>query len=96
MVQANATKLRSVRVRKHYSQEALEEASGVSQTVISKLERTGPTVGVAHAIAIAKALGTTVEDLFADDAARRHLSTRGPVRPRELTVTQKPRRSRAS
>jgi transcriptional regulator with XRE-family HTH domain len=80
MVQANATKLRAVRLRRHLTQEALEATSGVPQTVISKLESRGPTVGVLHALDLAKALGVSVEELFGDDARQRHAST--PVRGR--------------
>lgn len=74
------TKLRALRNRRALSQEALEAASGVSQATISALETRGPGPAVFHAIALAKALGMTVEELFADDARRRHAST--PVRGR--------------
>jgi transcriptional regulator with XRE-family HTH domain len=67
---ARTTQLRSIRVKRAMSQEALEEASGVSQAVISKIERNGPTTGVRHAIALAKALGVTVEELFAGESDR--------------------------
>lgn len=59
-----ATTLRSEREAKGLSQERLESLSGVEQSVISRLESSGPPTGVRHAIAIAKALGTTVENLF--------------------------------
>lgn len=75
-----------MRVRKHFTQEALEAASGVSQAIISKLESRGPTAGVAHAIALARALGVSVEDLFADDARRRLPSTAVRGRRRERTA----------
>jgi transcriptional regulator with XRE-family HTH domain len=88
------TKLRSVRVRKHFTQEALEAASGVSQAIISKLESRGPTAGVLHALAIAKALGVSVEELFADDAQRRRAST--PVRGRRCERRDPPPGSRDS
>ena len=88
------SRLRSVRVRKHFTQEALEAASGVSQAIISKLESRGPTAGVHHAIAIAKALGVSVEDLFGDDARRRHQST--PVRVRKRKRVAPAARSRDS
>lgn len=52
------------------SQEALEEASGVSQAVISDIERKGPSASVSQAIALAKALGVTVEELFGGETAR--------------------------
>jgi transcriptional regulator with XRE-family HTH domain len=64
------TTLRALRVKRAMSQETLEEVSGVSQTIISKIERKGPSLAVAHAIAIAKALGVTVEDLFAGETPR--------------------------
>lgn len=64
------TTLRSLRVKRGMSQEELEAASGVSQAIISKIERRGPSLAVAHALALAKSLGMTVEELFAADAAR--------------------------
>lgn len=88
------TNLRVLRVKRAMSQEALEEVSGVSQTIISKLERIGPSVGVAHAIAIAKALNTTVEELFAEDAAARRAST--SVRTRRRAPADPAVRSRDS
>lgn len=86
------THLRVLRVKRAMSQEALEAASGVSQTIISKIERVGPSLGVAHAIALAKALGTTVEELFAADAEARRASTPVRARARELRETHTPRR----
>jgi len=88
------TKLRTLRNRRALSQEALEKASGVSQATISALETRGPGPAVAHAIAIAKALGVTVEDLFGDDARRRHQST--PVRGRGRERAAPAARSRDS
>jgi len=94
MVQTNATKLRVVRQRRHLTQEALEASSGIPQTVISKLESRGPTAGVFHAIALARALGVTVEELFGDDARKRHAST--PVRGRQRERAAPAARSRDS
>ena len=88
------TKLRTLRNRRALSQEALEKASGVSQATISALETRGPGPAVAHAIAIAKAMGVTVEDLFGDDARRRHQST--PVRGRGRERAAPAARSRDS
>ena len=88
-----STRLRSVRVRKHFTQEVLEAASGVSQAIISKLESRGPTAGVAHALAIAKALGVSVEYLFGDDARRRQST---PVRGRGRERAAPAARSRDS
>ena len=84
-----------MRVRKHFTQEALEAASGVSQAIISKLESRGPTAGVAHALAIAKALGVSVEYLFGDDARRRHHQST-PVRGRGRERAAPAARSRDS
>jgi len=80
------TKLRTLRTRRAISQEALEEASGVSQATISALETRGPGPAVAHAIALARALNVSVEELFADDARRRHASTPVRVRGRERSA----------
>jgi len=89
------TKLRTLRNRRALSQEALEKASGVSQATISALETRGPGPAVAHAIAIAKALGVTVEDLFGDDARRRHHQST-PVRGRGRERAAPAARSRDS
>ena len=64
--------LRAVRVAKGLSQEALEAASGVQQRTISKLETSSSTSrAVLNALRLAKALGTTVEDLFGHALAAR-------------------------
>lgn len=90
----DTTKLRALRNKRALSQEALESASGVSQATISMMETRGPGPAVAHAIALAKALGTSVEELFADDARRRHAST--PVRVRRCERAAPAARSRDS
>lgn len=72
--------LRAVRTRKGVTQERLEAMSGVLQETISRLENHGPSTGVLQAIRLARALGTTVEELFGDhiDAAGQGaLSRRG-------------------
>jgi transcriptional regulator with XRE-family HTH domain len=86
MNRAATTKLRALRKRKGISQEELETASCVSQATISDMETRGPGPAVANAIALAKALGTTVEELFADDARRRLPSTAVRGRRRERTA----------
>ncbi len=58
--------LRAIRTRKGVTQERLEAMSGVLQETISRLENHGPGTGVLQAIKLARALGTTVEDLFGD------------------------------
>ena len=58
--------LRAIRTRKGVTQERLETMSGVLQETISRLENRGPGTGVLQAIKLARALGTTVEDLFGE------------------------------
>ena len=65
-----ASKLKSIRQKRGLSQEALEAESGVPQATISTLESHGPSGAVKAAIALAKALGVTVEDLFAGESDR--------------------------
>lgn len=56
--------LRRVRKTKGLSQEDLEARTGVFQESISKLEHRGPPKSILNALRIARALGTTVEELF--------------------------------
>ncbi len=59
------------RERRSISQEELERRSGVSQAIISRLERgvvaRSPHVGLLPAMQVARFVGSTVEELFADD-----------------------------
>lgn len=61
-------KLREVREAKGMSQEELEKASGISRQTISSIEN-GKSVSVMSGtlIALARALGTTVDEIFFDD-----------------------------
>jgi transcriptional regulator with XRE-family HTH domain len=62
--------VRRFRLEKGLTQEALTEASGVSQQYISELERgaRNPTIDTLAKIALA--LGVTATDLFDPDASR--------------------------
>lgn len=86
--------LRAVRTRKGLTQEALEAAANVSQATISGLESRGPGPAVQAALRIARALGMTVEELFAEDAAARRAST--SVRTRRRAPADPAVRSRDS
>lgn len=69
MADNRGTAVRRARVTAGLSQEALEERSGVSQTLISAMEHGHCPQSVRAAIRIARALGTTVEQLFGDVAS---------------------------
>ena len=63
--------LTAARERRSLSQEELEHRSGVSQSAISRMERrpgaqTAP-IGLFPAMHVARLVGCTVEELFADD-----------------------------
>lgn len=55
--------LRAARRKAGFDQEQLAERSGVPQGTISRIER-GQTPNSGHALRLARALGSTVEDLF--------------------------------
>lgn len=56
--------LKGARLAKHKTQDALAADAGVLQVTISKIEKNGPSRGVLIAIKLARALGTSVEDIF--------------------------------
>lgn len=58
-------RLQELRWQKNFSQAQLERISGVSKTVISRLEndRTAST-SIENAYKLAKALGVMIEDIF--------------------------------
>lgn len=62
-------KLREVREAKRMSQEELEKASGISRQTISSIEN-GKSVSVMSGtlVALARALGTTVDEIFFDES----------------------------
>jgi len=62
-------RLKEVREEKGMSQEELEKASGISRQTISSIEN-GKTTSVMSGtlVALARALGTTVDKIFFDDA----------------------------
>ena len=62
-------KLREVREAKGMSQEELEKTSGVSRQTISSIENEKSTnVMSGTLIALARALGVTVDEIFFDEA----------------------------
>ena len=62
-------KFRQVREDRGFSQEGLEDLTGVSQAVISSLDLGKVPLSVCLALRLARELGTTVEDLFGEAAA---------------------------
>ena len=62
-------RLKEVREEKGMSQEELEKASGISRQTISSIKN-GKTTSVMSGtlVALARALGTTVDKIFFDDA----------------------------
>lgn len=62
-------KLREVREAKGMSQEELEKASGISRQTISSIENAKSTsVMSGTLVALARALGVTVDEIFFDDS----------------------------
>ena len=59
----NESPVRAARRKAGLDQEQLAERSGVPQGTISRIER-GQTPNSGHALRLARALGSTVEDLF--------------------------------
>jgi putative transcriptional regulator len=62
--------LRSFRIREGLSQEELADSVGASRTTVSKLERGRAVPSVTLALALARRLHATVEELFATDELR--------------------------
>ena len=61
-------KLREIRVAKGMSQEELEKASGISRQTISSIENEkSVSVMSGTLIALARALGVTVDEIFFDE-----------------------------
>lgn len=58
--------LRQLRHDRGLTQEQLTEKSGVDTTYIGRLERGEQAVSLTKAVALAKGLGVSVEELFAD------------------------------
>lgn len=58
-------RLQELRWQKEFSQKQLERVSGVSKSIISRLEedKTAST-SIENAYKLAKALGVTIEDIF--------------------------------
>lgn len=61
------TPLKQARIDRGWSQEKLADLAGLPQPTISRAERSGSATS-AVAIRIARALGSTVEELFAEVA----------------------------
>jgi putative transcriptional regulator len=59
--------LRAARKAANLEQEELAALSGISQGTISRIERGSPAPSVDTALALARALGTTVEHIFGSD-----------------------------
>ncbi|OZI31179.1 hypothetical protein CAL29_24930 [Bordetella genomosp. 10] len=61
-----SVKLKLLRVQAGLTLEALAQAAGLTRSYVSKLERGVSTPSIGAGLKIAKALGVTVEELFAD------------------------------
>lgn len=58
-------RLQELRWQKEFSQEQLERISGVSKSVIKRLEKDKTaSTSIENAYKLAKALGVTIEDIF--------------------------------
>lgn len=62
--------LKSMRIQAGFSQQELADAVGVSRSTVSTLERGRSVPSVSLALALARHLGATVEELFALDDLR--------------------------
>jgi len=71
----NKNGLRAARTARGWSQDALADAANVRQARVSRLEQGVPPVAVLNALRIARALGTTVEDLFGECVPRTGVHT---------------------
>lgn len=71
-------RLRAARTFKDWTQAQLAEASGVSQSLISQLERSGTATGSEYTVRLARALDVS-PDWLADE--------QGPMRPTTYAVT---------
>lgn len=71
--------VRSGRVRADLTQAALAEAAGVSDETISRIERGAYEPAVSTLIAIADALGLTLDGLLGGERGRRAPSPRSPL-----------------
>ncbi len=59
------SRVRAVRVEMDLSQEELAQRAGVTQSLISRIERSAaPYVALSHMLAIASALGTPLTELY--------------------------------
>ena len=66
-----AENLKNLRIRKQFSQAELAKLVGVSQQTISQVETSQISLNVETAVAIAKKLDTTAEQLVNGDTAER-------------------------
>ena len=66
-----AENLKNLRIRKQFSQAELAKLVGVSQQTISQVETNQISLNVETAVAIAKKLDTTAEQLVNGDTAER-------------------------
>src|SRR3954454_2671409 len=71
--------MRAARLKVGISQEQLALEVGQSYVTISRYESGVSEPSVSHALAIARALGTTVENVFGDNAQRPDQHRGGPV-----------------
>ena len=59
-------RMEEIRVKKGYTRREISVLTSISEYNIYKIERKGQVVKVDNALAIAKVLGTSVEELFGE------------------------------
>lgn len=74
-------RIRAAREARRWSQQELAERAGVSRQLVGAVEAGRQVPNVAAALGLARALGTTVEDLFASGAAPVVPALGRPTRP---------------
>jgi transcriptional regulator with XRE-family HTH domain len=62
--QVLATRLRTLRFIRGWSQEKLAEASGLHRTYISSIERAAQNIGLDNLERLAQAFGLTIDEIF--------------------------------
>lgn len=69
-----SVKLKLIRIQSGLTLEVLAQASGLTKSYVSKLERGASTPSVVAALRLSKALGVQVEEIFGAETARESIS----------------------
>lgn len=72
VIAAIGQRVRELRGERGLTLQALSEAAGISQSMLSLVERGKASASIGTLFSIATALGVRASDLFDDDAAREH------------------------